>query len=89
MVTFNLDASEQFKTEKFLFTQDWSQENKNLIDCGAELEPESTEMWYEPNICTRWEKTHYLYQQIMHQPSPFKDHTMLSKLYALQKPRNN
>ena len=56
MVTFNLHASEQVETEKFLFTHDWSLVTKNLIDSCTELESELTEMWYEPNIHEMWEK---------------------------------
>ena len=50
MATFNLLSSEQIEAAKFLFTQDWSQVTKNLVDFGAEYEPELTEMWHEHNI---------------------------------------
>ena len=52
MITFNQHVSEQVETEKFIFTLDWSQVTKHLIDCGSELEPELTEMLYKP----MWEK---------------------------------
>ena len=35
MVSFNLHSLEQIEQAKFLFTQDWSQVTKNLIDFGA------------------------------------------------------
>ena len=56
MITFKLHSSEQIESANFLFTQDWSQVTKNLIDFGAEYEPELTEMWYEPSKHAMWEK---------------------------------
>ena len=57
MVPYNLHADKQVKTEKFLFTQDWTKVNKNWIDCSAELEPDLTEMWFEPNIHAMWKSS--------------------------------
>ena len=34
MIPFKLHSPEQIETAKFLFTQDWSQVTKNLIDFG-------------------------------------------------------
>ena len=55
MVSFNLHSLEQIEQAKFLFTQDWRQVTKNLVDFGAEYEPELTEMWYKHNIHSMWE----------------------------------
>ena len=40
MITFNLHSSEQIETAKFLFTQDWSQVTKNIVDFVSEYEPD-------------------------------------------------
>ena len=56
MIIFNLHASEQVETEKFIFTEDWNQVTKNLIDWGSELKLQLTETWYEPNIHAMWDK---------------------------------